>query len=139
MDRLSGELLELRAISVEDKSVNSQLEAQLQAVRAQVIERERAIDAIAADASNVSNIDQAELQRRHRMLAAAYRTDRRRAEQMSAQAARLPSHAHQTGTVHSPDGQQCVTGRVCSRAGGAVHQHGRCGPRALVPTGALCV
>ena len=53
-----------------------------------MIERERAIDAIAADASNVSNIDQTELTRRHRMLAAAYRTDRRRAEQMSAQAIR---------------------------------------------------
>ena len=39
---------------------------------------------LADDAANVDNIDMVELQRRHRLLAAAYRADRKRIEQLQA-------------------------------------------------------
>ena len=55
-----------------------------QAQRAAAVGRERAIERLADDAANVDNIDMAELQRRHRLLAAAYRADRKRIEQLQA-------------------------------------------------------
>jgi len=62
-----------------------------QAQRAAAVGRERAIERLADDAANVDNIDMAELQRRHRLLAAAYRADRKRIEQLQALNHQYPS------------------------------------------------
>jgi len=75
--RCGQEIMELRAL-------NRHLEQELQAQRQASAERERAMERLAGDAANVANIDLPELQRRHRMLAAAYRSDRRRVEQLQA-------------------------------------------------------
>jgi len=80
--RTGEEVMELRA-------VNKQLEAELHALRTHVDERERAMEQLAGDATNVENIDMLQLQARHRMLGAAYRADRRRMEQLNAQVAQL--------------------------------------------------
>ena len=64
----------------EQRAITARLQSELEAVRAQVVERERYMERLANDATNVDHIDLAELQRRHRMLAAAYRADRRRLE-----------------------------------------------------------
>ena len=80
--RTGEEVMELRG-------VNKQLEAELQALRVHVDERERAMEQLAGDATNVENIDLPQLQSRHRMLGAAYRADRRRMEQLTAQVAQL--------------------------------------------------
>ena len=80
--RTGEEVMELRG-------VNKQLEAELQALRLHVDERERAMEQLAGDATNVENIDMPQLQSRHRMLGAAYRADRRRMEQLTAQVSQL--------------------------------------------------
>ena len=75
--RCGQEIMELRAL-------NKHQEQELQAQCAAAVGRERAIERLADDAANVDNIDMAELQRRHRLLAAAYRADRKRIEQLQA-------------------------------------------------------
>jgi len=74
---------------MELRGVNKQLEASLNELRMHVDERERAMEQLAGDATNVENIDLPQLQSRHRMLGAAYRADRRRMEQLTAQVGQL--------------------------------------------------
>lgn len=80
--RAGEEVMELRG-------VNKKLETDLHALRAHVDERERAMEQLASDATNVENIDLPQLQSRHRMLGAAYRADRRRMEQLTNQVGQL--------------------------------------------------
>jgi len=80
--RAGEEVMELRG-------VNKRLESELAALRAHVDERERAMEQLAGDATNVENIDLPQLQSRHRMLGAAYRADRRRMQQLQAQVDQL--------------------------------------------------
>lgn len=65
---------------LEQKMIVERMQSELETVRAQLVERDRHMERLANDATNVDNIDLPELQRRHRMLAAAYRADRRRLE-----------------------------------------------------------
>lgn len=76
------EVLELRG-------VNKRLQTDLVTLRSHVDERERAMEQLAGDATNVENIDMPQLQSRHRMLGAAYRADRRRMDQLTAQVGQL--------------------------------------------------
>jgi len=69
------------------RGVNKQLETDLAALRKHVDERERAMEQLAGDATNVENIDLPQLQSRHRMLGAAYRADRRKMEGLTSQVA----------------------------------------------------
>ena len=71
------------------RGVNKRLESDLTALRAHVDERERYMEQLAAETTNVENIDMPQLQSRHRMLGAAYRKDRRDKEQLVAQVAQL--------------------------------------------------
>jgi hypothetical protein len=80
--RAGEEVMELRG-------VNKQLQADLGALRGHVDERERAMEQLASDATNVENIDLPQLQSRHRMLGAAYRADRRRMDQLNGQVKQL--------------------------------------------------
>ncbi|KAL1525783.1 hypothetical protein AB1Y20_020625 [Prymnesium parvum] len=61
---------------------NNHLHRELAALRAHLAERDSAVAQLAADTTNTDNIDSNELRRRHRLLGAAYRTDRRKMEQM---------------------------------------------------------
>jgi len=80
--RAGEEVMELRG-------VNKRLESELTALRSHMDERERAMEQLAGDATNVENIDLPQLQSRHRMLGAAYRADRRRMQQLQAQVEQL--------------------------------------------------
>ena len=69
------------------RGINQRLQKDLGTLRAHVDERERAMEQLANDATNVENIDLPQLQSRHRMLGAAYRSDRRQMEQLKAEVA----------------------------------------------------
>merc|ERR1719482_1144986 len=64
------------------RGINQRLQKDLGTLRAHVDERERAMEQLANDATNVENIDLPQLQSRHRMLGAAYRSDRRQMESL---------------------------------------------------------
>jgi hypothetical protein len=96
IERLMGDLEQKTATVakageevMELRGVNKRLQTDLGALRAHVDERERAMEQLAGDATNVENIDMPQLQSRHRMLGAAYRSDRRRMEQLTAQVGQL--------------------------------------------------
>ena len=74
---------------MEQRQLNQVLHAELQTLRQTMEARERVVEQISSDAAHVdtSNIDLPELQRRHRMLGAAYRSDRRRMDQLGHQVA----------------------------------------------------
>ena len=76
---------------MEQRQLNQVLHAELQTLRQTMEARERVVEQISSDAAHVdtSNIDLPELQRRHRMLGAAYRSDRRRMDQLGHQVAQL--------------------------------------------------
>ncbi len=78
IERGQREVAELR-------TMNQRLQAELENVKTQAIERQRYVDRIAQDSVASENIDQRELQRRHRMLGAAYRQDRRKMEMLQQQ------------------------------------------------------
>ena len=71
------------------KTMNYRLQSELEAVKTQSIERERYINRIAQESTASENIDLRELQRRHRMLGAAYRQDRRKLEMMQQQISQM--------------------------------------------------
>lgn len=65
---------------------HGQLQREVTMLRSHLAERDHAIEQLSTDATNTENIDTAELRRRHRLLGAAYRTDRRKMELMTEQA-----------------------------------------------------
>lgn len=77
---------------VEAREANGALRAELERVRGALADKESALDRLAADATNAEHIDTAELQRRHRMLGGAYRSEKKRSEELWAQLSQLSAH-----------------------------------------------
>jgi len=86
---------------LEQKMIVGRLQSELETVRSQIVERDRHMERLANDATNVDNIDLPELQRRHRMLAAAYRADRRRLEVIEARMHEMRASLMTQETLHT--------------------------------------